>query len=89
MQRLVLFDLDDTPINLGEVFQAWAGEFASEHGLGHEAVDRLVALDRVGHPYHEVFFGQVLSASLSPRRLRSCGAATAGACHTSFTVGQG
>ncbi|MEV6868007.1 HAD family hydrolase [Streptosporangium subroseum] len=59
MQRLALFDLDNTLIDLDEAFQVWAGEFAAEHGFGHEAVDWLLALNRVGYPHREVFFGKV------------------------------
>ncbi|MBB4916408.1 hypothetical protein [Streptosporangium saharense] len=52
-------------MNLDEAFRIWAAEFADEHGLGHEAVDRLVAFDRVGYPHREVFFGKVrVSASI-------------------------
>ncbi|AWS42557.1 HAD family hydrolase [Streptosporangium sp. 'caverna'] len=56
MQPLALFDLDNTLVNLDEAFQVWAGEFADEHGLGREAVDWLIALDRAGYPHREVFF---------------------------------
>ncbi|SNT64226.1 putative hydrolase of the HAD superfamily [Streptosporangium subroseum] len=59
MQRLALFDLDNTLINLDEAFQTWAGEFADQYGLGCEAVDWLIALDRAGYPHREVFFGRV------------------------------
>ncbi|MFD8558134.1 hypothetical protein ACWDOR_23180 [Streptosporangium canum] len=59
MQSLALFDLDNTLVNLDEAFQVWAVEFADEHGLRHEAVDWLVALDRTGCPHREVFFDQV------------------------------
>lgn len=33
MQRLALFDLDHTLVNLDEAFQLWAEEFVDEHGL--------------------------------------------------------
>ncbi|MER6174415.1 HAD family hydrolase [Streptosporangium sp. NPDC001681] len=56
MQRLALFDLDNTLINLDEAFQAWAGGFAGEYGLGREAIGWLTALDRAGYPHREVFF---------------------------------
>lgn len=39
VQRLALFDLDDTLINLREAFRVWAAEFAEDHRLGPEAVD--------------------------------------------------
>jgi FMN phosphatase YigB (HAD superfamily) len=55
-QGLALFDLDNTLINLEEAFQAWAGEFADEHGLGCGAVNWPLALERVGYPHREVFF---------------------------------
>ncbi|GAB2916551.1 hypothetical protein ACFMQL_19120 [Nonomuraea fastidiosa] len=41
MQRLALFDLDNTLVNLDEAFQVWAEEFAADHGLGNGAVDWL------------------------------------------------
>lgn len=59
MQRLALFDLDNTLVNLSEAFQVWAVEFISEHRLGHEAIDWLIALDQAGYPHREVFFDKV------------------------------
>ncbi|MET8048766.1 HAD-IA family hydrolase [Streptosporangium sp. NPDC005286] len=59
MQRLALFDLDNTLISLDEAFQVWAGKFAAEHGLEHGAIDWLLALDRAGCPHREVFFAKV------------------------------
>ncbi|WP_204076552.1 HAD family hydrolase [Planotetraspora phitsanulokensis] len=59
MQRLALFDLDHTLVNLEEAFRVWAEEFVDEHGLDREAVDWLIALDRVGYPHREVFFGKI------------------------------
>ncbi|MEU8269495.1 HAD family hydrolase [Sphaerisporangium sp. NPDC049002] len=59
MQRLALFDLDNTLVNLDEAFRVWVEEFADEHALGAEAVDWLVALDREGVPHREVFFAKV------------------------------
>ncbi|WP_424536669.1 HAD family hydrolase [Sphaerisporangium viridialbum] len=59
MQPLALFDLDNTLVNLDEAFEAWAGEFVEEHGLGSEAARWLIALDRAGYPHREVFFAQV------------------------------
>ncbi|MGW3367288.1 hypothetical protein ACWDOR_30580 [Streptosporangium canum] len=59
MQRLALLDLDNTLINLDEAFQDWVGEFAEGYDLGREAVDWLLALDRVGYPHREVFFTKV------------------------------
>ncbi|MER6177798.1 HAD family hydrolase [Streptosporangium sp. NPDC001681] len=59
MQRLALFDLDNTLVNLDEAFQVWAEEFAGEHALGHEAADWLLFLDRSGYPHREVFFSKI------------------------------
>ncbi|MFJ2030005.1 HAD family hydrolase [Streptosporangium sp. NPDC087985] len=59
MQRLALFDLDNTLINLDEAFQTWAREFTNEHDLGREAADWLLDLDRAGYPHREVFFAKV------------------------------
>jgi HAD superfamily hydrolase (TIGR01662 family) len=59
VQRLALFDLDNTLIDLDGAFQIWAREFTGERGLGREAVDWLIALDREGFPHREVFFTKV------------------------------
>ncbi|MFG1824243.1 HAD family hydrolase [Microbispora bryophytorum] len=59
MQRLALFDLDNTLVNLDEAFQTWAAEFVDEHGLDYEAADWLNALDQAGYPHREVFFSKV------------------------------
>ena len=59
MQRLALFDLDNTLVNLDEAFQRWAAEFAGGYGLGREAVDWLLALDQAGYPHREIFFAKV------------------------------
>ncbi|ETK33375.1 HAD family hydrolase [Microbispora sp. ATCC PTA-5024] len=59
MQRLALFDLDSTLVDLDLAFRAWAREFAGQLGLRGEAVDWLVALDRAGFPHREAFFAQV------------------------------
>lgn len=59
VQRLALFDLDNTLVNLDEAFQAWVAEFADEYGLDHEAVDWLIALDQAGYPHRAVFFSKV------------------------------
>ncbi|MEV0628206.1 hypothetical protein ACI2LC_34855 [Nonomuraea wenchangensis] len=56
MRRLALFDLDNTLVNLDEAFEVWAKEFAAEHGLGSEAVDWLIGLDRTGHPHRAELF---------------------------------
>ncbi|MFI9556142.1 HAD family hydrolase [Nonomuraea endophytica] len=59
MQRLALFDLDNTLIDLDLGFRAWAEEFAEARGLGADGVDTLVALDEEGYPHRDVFFGLV------------------------------
>ncbi|WP_101789161.1 HAD family hydrolase [Nonomuraea indica] len=59
MQRLALFDLDRTLIDLDAAFVMWAEEFAEQRRLGPEGVAWLVSLDRAGHPHREVFFGKV------------------------------
>jgi len=59
MQRLALFDLDNTLIQLDEAFRVWGEEFAEEHALGHEAISWLLDLNRVGYPHREIFFGKV------------------------------
>ncbi|MEV6868536.1 HAD family hydrolase [Streptosporangium subroseum] len=59
MQRLALFDLDNTLVNLDEAFQIWVSEFVREHALEHGAVGWLTALDRAGYPHREIFFTKV------------------------------
>ncbi|MFC4591853.1 HAD family hydrolase [Sphaerisporangium corydalis] len=59
MQRLALFDLDNTLVNLDEAFQVWVGEFVKEHGLKREAADWLISLNRASYPHREVFFSKV------------------------------
>ncbi|GII65331.1 hypothetical protein Skr01_54160 [Sphaerisporangium krabiense] len=59
MQRLALFDLDNTLIDLDGAFLSWAEEFAEEHRLGRKAIDHLVKLDRNGLPHRELFFLKV------------------------------
>ncbi|GII93481.1 HAD family hydrolase [Sinosporangium siamense] len=59
MQRLALFDLDNTLVNLDEAFRVWVGEFVDEHGLGCEAAGWLIGLDAAGYPHREVFFRKV------------------------------
>ncbi|MEV4382548.1 HAD family hydrolase [Streptosporangium sp. NPDC049644] len=59
MQRLALFDLDNTLIDLDGAFRIWAEEFAEKRALGREAVDWLIALDGEGLPHREAFFAMV------------------------------
>lgn len=59
MQRLSLFDLDNTLVDLDTAFRAWAREFTDAHALGPEAVAWLLAVDRDGVPHREVFFTMV------------------------------
>ncbi|SFJ98934.1 putative hydrolase of the HAD superfamily [Streptosporangium canum] len=53
MQRLALFDLDNTLIDLDGAFQIWAEEFAETRALGREAAGWLTALNREGLPHRE------------------------------------
>ncbi|GLW12027.1 hydrolase [Microtetraspora sp. NBRC 13810] len=59
MQRLALFDLDNTLIDLDGAFRIWAEEFAGRRALGREATNWLIALDREGLPHRETFFAKV------------------------------
>jgi HAD superfamily hydrolase (TIGR01549 family) len=45
VQRLALFDLDDTLINRREAFNIWANEFAAAHGLDERWTTWLVMVD--------------------------------------------
>ncbi|WP_062430285.1 HAD family hydrolase [Herbidospora daliensis] len=53
MQRLVLFDMDNTLIDLDGAFGAWAAEFADAHGLGDDGVRWLLDLDI---PHRDLMF---------------------------------
>ncbi|WP_147945446.1 HAD family hydrolase, partial [Microbispora sp. CSR-4] len=59
MQRLALFDLDNTLVDLDEAFRVWAAEFVDERALDRDAVAWILALDRAGYPHREVFFARV------------------------------
>ncbi|NRQ36642.1 HAD family hydrolase [Nonomuraea sp. NN258] len=59
MQRLVLFDLDRTLIDLDTAFLRWAEEFAEQWRLGSDAVGWLLSMDREGHPHREALFNKV------------------------------
>ncbi len=59
MQRLALFDLDRTLIDLNDAFLRWAEEFADQHHLDSEDIAWLVALDQGVHPHREIFFNRV------------------------------
>ncbi|MFI6476306.1 hypothetical protein ACIBH1_00150 [Nonomuraea sp. NPDC050663] len=54
MQRLALFDLDNTLIDLEAAFLRWAEEFVSGHGLGPDATSKIVRSQPApsGHPNH-------------------------------------
>ncbi|WP_432926567.1 HAD family hydrolase [Microbispora sp. CA-135349] len=58
MTRLALFDLDNTLIDRDGAFRRWVEEFADDHGLGAEAVERLVALDGHGYLPRETLFAR-------------------------------
>ncbi|GAA2787585.1 HAD family hydrolase [Nonomuraea dietziae] len=59
MQRLALFDLDNTLIDLDAAFKVWTVEFVDQHRLPRETADWLVSLDRDGLPHREAFFAAV------------------------------
>ncbi|TDE41655.1 HAD family hydrolase [Nonomuraea mesophila] len=59
MQRLALFDLDRTLIDLDAAFVQWAEEFVSRQHLDPEALTWLVGQDRDTHPHREAFFSRV------------------------------
>ncbi|WP_193319030.1 HAD family hydrolase [Nonomuraea phyllanthi] len=59
VQRLALFDLDRTLIDLDAAFRRWAEEFAERHRLDAEGLTWLVSQDQETHPHREVFFSKV------------------------------
>ncbi|GAA1288380.1 HAD family hydrolase [Saccharothrix xinjiangensis] len=56
---LVLFDLDDTLVDLTGAFARWAGEFAAEHGLPGDAVAWLVGAGRRSRGPKDRLFAEV------------------------------
>lgn len=50
VQRLALFDMDNTPTNPDESPRAWGGEFAYERDLGREVIVLMIDLDRASYP---------------------------------------
>ncbi|MDH6132091.1 HAD superfamily hydrolase (TIGR01509 family) [Kitasatospora sp. MAA4] len=59
MQRLALFDLDNTLADRGAAFGRWAREFASQWRLDPEAVGWLTELDQDGLRPKDAFFTAV------------------------------
>ncbi|GAB1820129.1 HAD family hydrolase [Herbidospora sp. RD11066] len=53
MQRLVLFDLDNTLIDLDGAFGTWAAEFTATHDLGDEGLRWIMDLDI---PHRDLMF---------------------------------
>ncbi|MEQ4724912.1 HAD family hydrolase [Nonomuraea sp. B19D2] len=59
VQRLALFDLDRTLIDLDAAFRRWAEEFAERLHLAPEGLAWLISQDRDARPHREVFFSKV------------------------------
>ncbi|WP_188196953.1 HAD family hydrolase [Nonomuraea sp. SYSU D8015] len=59
MQRLALFDLDRTLVDLYAAFRRWAAEFVEQRRLEPEEVAWLVDLDRDVRPQRDLFFARV------------------------------
>ncbi|MEV4583319.1 HAD family hydrolase [Nonomuraea jabiensis] len=59
MQRLALFALGRTLIDLNGAFLRCAEEFAEQHHLKPEDISWLTSLDQDVHPHREVFFTKV------------------------------
>ncbi|GAA2285168.1 HAD family hydrolase [Nonomuraea roseoviolacea subsp. roseoviolacea] len=59
MQRLVLFDLDNTLVDRLDAFRRWVGEFAERRGLDDGAAEWMVRLDGDGSLPMDVFFARV------------------------------
>lgn len=58
--RLALFDLDNTLIDRQRVFLSWAVDFVAVHGLGEDAVEWILELDRDGFASREEVFGPLV-----------------------------
>ncbi|MEU4398082.1 HAD family hydrolase [Micromonospora orduensis] len=59
MQRLALFDLDNTLVDRSEAFRCWAVEFCADHELPDDALAWLIATDQDGSVPRDWFFGEV------------------------------
>ncbi|WP_219500152.1 HAD family hydrolase [Nonomuraea ceibae] len=59
MQRLALFDLDRTLIDLDAAFLHWAEEFTEQRRLGPDGVAWLASQNRDMHPHREAFFRKI------------------------------
>ncbi|WP_212829859.1 HAD family hydrolase [Catellatospora sp. TT07R-123] len=59
MQRLALFDLDNTLVDRDEAFHRWAAGFCDDHGLPPAACAWLVSIDGGGFVPRDRFFGEV------------------------------
>jgi putative hydrolase of the HAD superfamily len=59
MQRLALFDLDNTLVQRDEAFAAWAQEFTTEHGLDGKWATWLIVADAHHEGPMDRFFAQV------------------------------
>ncbi|WP_200208379.1 HAD family hydrolase [Micromonospora coerulea] len=59
MQRLALFDLDNTLVDRSEAFRRWAVEFCTERQLPDDALAWLIATDQDGFVPRDWFFGEV------------------------------
>lgn len=59
MQRLVLFDLDNTLVDRATGLRLWAEEFCVRRGLGREEVEWIVEADGDGLVPKEFFFGEL------------------------------
>ncbi|MFG1949555.1 HAD family hydrolase [Micromonospora sp. NPDC048830] len=59
MQRLALFDLDNTLVDRSEAFRRWAAGFCAEHDLPQDALAWLLATDGDGFVPRDWFFGEV------------------------------
>ena len=58
MDRLALFDLDDTLIDLGAAFDLFAAELIDRYGLGADALDWLRHTGRSGYRPRPELFGE-------------------------------
>ncbi|MBQ0994796.1 HAD family hydrolase [Micromonospora sp. H61] len=59
MQRLALFDLDNTLVDRSEAFRRWAVEFCADRELPDDALAWLIATDQDGAVPRDWFFGEV------------------------------
>ncbi|WP_231953795.1 hypothetical protein [Actinoplanes derwentensis] len=80
MQRLALFDLDNTLVNRNTAFRAWAQEFVATHHLDATALTWLLETDARTTGTKGTFFHAVRDAFTCSKPQTNSGGNTGDAC---------